>query len=108
MSEDALLKANDPTPQQSPVPQVVRGLELAKLVRDPDNAALAAVELAKGRLTLERLTIYQALRLTNADPFAFMRLFGLKPQQRAALKLGNANKGKSTGRRRKSLLMAAD
>jgi hypothetical protein len=90
-----------------PIPKVIRGQELTKLVRDPNDAALAAVELIKGRLIVEHLTIHQALRVTSADPFKFMELYGLKPAQRATLKLGGA-KPFNARRRRKPTMLAAE
>jgi len=65
-----------------------------RLVRDPDNAALAATQWVKGQLILERPTIHQAMKVTGCDPFKFMRLCQMKPRAFAALKLGDANLGR--------------
>jgi hypothetical protein len=107
----ASLTANAPSSQLPPVPRTITGLELAKLVRDPDIAPLVAVELAKGRLIVTPLTIHQALKATGADPFEFWRLYGLK--KRPALKLGATDRATisfpKTGRRpRAPISLATD
>jgi hypothetical protein len=92
--------------QLPPVPRTITGLELAQLVRNPDTAALAAVEMAKGRLIVTPLTMHQSLKATGCDPFEFWRLYGLKPSRRPALQLGDANLNKVSARRRKPTLAA--
>jgi hypothetical protein len=106
LGSDAQGNGNGSAGHLPPIPKVIRGAELTKLVRDPNDAALAAVELIKGRLIVEHLTIHQALRVTSCDPFKFMELYGLKPAQRAALKLGEAKP--FNRRRRKPTMLAAE